>query len=209
RHVEDAGEGLGEQRLAGAGGADEQDVALLELGLVGLLLGGDALVVVVDRNRDDLLGEVLTDDVVVEDRPDLLGLGHLALTLLALLLLVLLGEDVVAEGDALVADVHRRTRDELLDLLLALAAEGAAQISVPGISLGGAHAFAGGVEEGLGRRWRPLVAGSSIIPQGGLGIIAVTARAPSSPSPRGAWPGWRVWPGPRQPNRSVWPCLRP
>src|SRR5665213_3337506 len=35
----------------------------------------------------------------------------------------LVGDDVVAEIDALVADVHARSRDELLDLLLTLRAE--------------------------------------------------------------------------------------
>ena len=42
-----------------------------------------------------------------------------------LLLLDLLGDDVVAQPDALVADVDGRTGDELLHLLLRLAAEGA------------------------------------------------------------------------------------
>src|SRR3712207_8442680 len=39
----------------------------------------------------------------------------------------LLFDDLVAQVDALVADVHAGARDELLDLLLRLAAEGALQ----------------------------------------------------------------------------------
>jgi hypothetical protein len=35
----------------------------------------------------------------------------------------LLADDVVAQLDALIADEHRRARDQLLDLVLALAAE--------------------------------------------------------------------------------------
>ena len=51
RHVEDAGERLREQRLAGAGRADQQDVRLRELDVV--VLGGvvEPLVVVVDGDR--------------------------------------------------------------------------------------------------------------------------------------------------------------
>ena len=70
-HVEDAGEGLGEQRLAGAGRADQQDVRLLELDLVDLVAGVDPLVVVVDGDREDLLGPLLADHVLVERVLDL------------------------------------------------------------------------------------------------------------------------------------------
>ena len=49
RHVQDLGQRLGEEGLAGAGGADEQDVALLQLH-IGVVLEVDALIVVVDRD---------------------------------------------------------------------------------------------------------------------------------------------------------------
>src|SRR6267154_1904432 len=55
-------EGLREQRLAGAGRADEQDVALGQLDVVAaarLLLNLDALVVVVDRDSELFLGPFL------------------------------------------------------------------------------------------------------------------------------------------------------
>ena len=52
RHVQDPGERLGQQRLAAAGGPQQQDVRLLQLDLgVGLARHLDALVVVVDRHR--------------------------------------------------------------------------------------------------------------------------------------------------------------
>ena len=41
----------------------------------------------------------------------------------ALFTLALFGDDVVTQTDALIADVHRRTRDQLADLFLALTAE--------------------------------------------------------------------------------------
>ncbi len=69
RNIEQPGQGLGQQRFAAAGRADEQDVALLELDLiiaVVIELGVDALVVVVDRHGEDPLGAVLADDILVQ-----------------------------------------------------------------------------------------------------------------------------------------------
>ena len=67
---------LRQQRLAAAGGAEQQDVRLAELDVLGADLGVDALVVVVDGDGEDLLGALLPDDVVVEDGLDLGRLGH-------------------------------------------------------------------------------------------------------------------------------------
>src|SRR5690606_33957294 len=67
RHLQDLGERLREQRLAAAGRAEEHDVALPELDIVRRHLGVDALVVVVDRDGEDLLRPLLANDVVVED----------------------------------------------------------------------------------------------------------------------------------------------
>jgi hypothetical protein len=72
-------ERLREQRLAGAGRADQQDVRLGELDVVAaarLLLDLDALVVVVDRDRELLLGLFLADDVLVEELLDFLRDGQ-------------------------------------------------------------------------------------------------------------------------------------
>ena len=124
RHVEDAGQGLRQQGLAAAGGAEQEDVGLLQLDLV---VGGrhlHALVVVVDRHREGALGLFLPDDVVGEDRVDLLGLGQV-LEIESRRRRELLVDDLVAEIDALVADVDARAGYELLDLALALAAEAA------------------------------------------------------------------------------------
>ena len=59
-----------------------------------------------------------------------------------LLFLDLLGDDVVAQADALVADVDGRPSDELLDLLLILSAEGAAEIAARLVAtLAGLHGY--------------------------------------------------------------------
>ena len=71
--VEDPGQGLGEQRLAAAGRAEQQDVRLLQLDLGVLALGRhlDPLVVVVDGDREGALGGLLADHVLLQDLVDL------------------------------------------------------------------------------------------------------------------------------------------
>ncbi len=133
RDLEEPGERLREQRLAAARRPDEHDVRLLELDVgVAVRAGLDPLVVVVHGDRQDLLGAVLTDDVVVQVLVDLTRLRELVEADLGALR-QLLFDDLVAEVDALVADVDAWTRDELLDLLLALPAERALQ-QVPAVT---------------------------------------------------------------------------
>src|SRR5207302_8732708 len=116
--------------LAGAGGPDEEDVRLLQLDVPGVRPRLDPLVVVVDGHGQDLLGPLLADHVLVERGLDLGRLGEAA-DLPRLLLFPLLGDDVIAELDALVADVDGGTGDELADVVLALAAERALERAVP------------------------------------------------------------------------------
>src|SRR5690606_28605161 len=88
--------------------------------------GADALVVVVDGDRERALGGLLTDHVLLEEGEDLLRLRQVEL---ARGFFARFGEalldDLVAQLDAFVADVDAGARDELLHLLLALSAEGA------------------------------------------------------------------------------------
>jgi hypothetical protein len=129
RNVEDLREGLGEERFAAARRTEEEDVALLEL---DVFLGDarvDALVVIVNRDGEDLLRALLADDVLVEDRLYLGGLRDRRGAAVGLLLLHLLRNDVVAEADALVADVDRGPGDELLHFLLRFSAERAVQVT--------------------------------------------------------------------------------
>ena len=125
---EELGEGLGEQGLAGAGRADQQDVRLGELDIrpaLGLLLDLEALVVVVDGDRELLLGPFLADYIFVEE---LLDLGRRRQRRAhAPALAVVVGDDVVADLDTLVADEDRGAGDELPDVVLIFVAERAAQ----------------------------------------------------------------------------------
>jgi hypothetical protein len=130
RHVQHAGECSGQFGLTAAGWTKQQDVGLRQLNLLGLRVlastGLNSLVVVVHRNGELLLRLVLADHVLVKERMDLAwprqlvepnfaGIGEF------------LFDDLVTQLDALVADIHTWTSDELLDLLLRLPAEGTLQ----------------------------------------------------------------------------------
>ena len=70
--IENAGEGLGQQGLADAGGPEQQDVGLVQLDVAVPAAGGvDPLVVVVDRDRQGSLGPLLADHVLVQHVLDL------------------------------------------------------------------------------------------------------------------------------------------
>ena len=100
--------------------------ALLKI-LEGTIAAGlNPLVVVVHRHRERLLGLVLANHVLVDELVDLARLGQLVPGRLGRLRELFL-DDLVAEVDALVADVHTWPGDELLHLLLALSAERALQ----------------------------------------------------------------------------------
>src|SRR6516225_4604601 len=77
---------------------------------------------IVDGDREDLLGVILADHVVVEDLSDLLRRRDVVLRFRQRGLL-LLANDVHAKLDAFVADEHGRAGNELAHLVLALAAE--------------------------------------------------------------------------------------
>ena len=89
----------------------------------------DALVVVVDRDGERPLGLFLRDDVVVQHRVDVPRAGQVVEVELGRSGQLLV-DDLVAEIDALVADVDAGAGDQLLDLSLALPAEAAEKLLV-------------------------------------------------------------------------------
>src|SRR5580704_8229255 len=81
---------------------------------------------IVDSDREHLLGMVLTDDVVVEDFADVLR-GRNTVARFRQRRLALITDDIPAQFDAFVANEDRRSGDELAHLALALAAERAVE----------------------------------------------------------------------------------
>ena len=118
-------------------GPEQQDVRLGDLDVVVLRAMGQPLVVVVHRDREDLLRMVLPDDVVIEDLADLLRRRH-PVARLHEVRLVLLADDIHAQLDAFVADEHGGPGDELPDLVLRLPAERAVKgvLRVAGLAHG-------------------------------------------------------------------------
>jgi hypothetical protein len=66
-HIDDARQRLRQQRLAATGRADQQDVGLGKFDVVVLGRVVEALVMVVNRHREDALGLVLADHILVKD----------------------------------------------------------------------------------------------------------------------------------------------
>src|SRR5262245_40611230 len=86
----------------------------------------EPLVVIVDRDREHLLGVILANHIIIENLADLLWSRN-PVARLHQRGLVLLADDVHAQFDAFIADEDRRSRDQLADLVLALAAERAVE----------------------------------------------------------------------------------
>src|SRR5215813_10199942 len=125
RNRKQLGERLSKKRLARAGRPNEQDVGLCQLDVVPaarLLLDLDPLVVVVDRDGQLLLGSLLADDVLVQELLDFLRRRQRR-SRTAVLETVIVRDDVVADLDALIADKHCGSGDELSDIVLIFIAE--------------------------------------------------------------------------------------
>src|SRR5437588_10011063 len=80
----------------------------------------------VNRDGQALFSFVLTDDVLVQEILNLAGFWKRRARGYRLSLLIV-GNDLVADVNALIADVNRGTGDEFLDFVLRLAAKRAAQ----------------------------------------------------------------------------------
>ncbi len=78
---------------------------------------------VVDRNRQDFLGQLLTDHILVQDRFDFLRRGQLVGLGFTRRLFDLLADDVIAQVNAFIANEHRRPGDQLAHLVLAFPTE--------------------------------------------------------------------------------------
>ena len=125
RNVEAPGQRPGEQRLAATGGADEQDVRLVDVDFRLFFGGHQSLVMAVHRDSQHALGRFLADDVLVELGDNLSRTGDLGEQLLArAAAFALLVENRLAQLDTLAADVDvARSFDQRTDVAIALATE--------------------------------------------------------------------------------------
>ena len=88
----------------------------------------EALVVVVHRHRQDALGRLLTDHILVEQFGDFKGRRQVGLGARDRFdVRSFIADDVVAQVDAFIADEHGRSCDQLFDFVLALSTERAVQ----------------------------------------------------------------------------------
>ena len=104
-------------------GPEQQNVALLQLHVVGTDAGVDTLIVIVHGHRQGFFGRLLADYVLVQDFLNLLRSGYVAEFDINFIV-HLFFNDLVAQLDALVANVNARSGDQLLDLVLPLTAKG-------------------------------------------------------------------------------------
>ena len=111
-HAQHARQRLRQQRLAGSGRPNQKDVGFLNLDVRTTAADFDPLVVLVDRDRQTLLRLVLSDNILVQKTLNLAGLGKRWARRYGLGLLIV-GDDLIADVDALIADVDGRTGNEL------------------------------------------------------------------------------------------------
>ena len=132
-YIEDARQRLRQQRLAAAGGADQQDIRFRQfnVGLAGVV---QALVVVVHGDGEHALGMHLADHVLVEHIADL-ARGRHAVGRFQTGGLGFFPDDVHAQFDTFVTDEDGRTCDQFADFVLTFAAEGTVEcvLAVAGI----------------------------------------------------------------------------
>ncbi len=109
RNVQHPRQRLRQQRLAGTRGPDQQNVGLGQLHLaVALAVHVDALVMVVNRYRQLLLGLVLANHVLVQKGFHLVGLGQMIGCHRRMAVGPVILQNGIAHGNALVANVGPR-----------------------------------------------------------------------------------------------------
>ena len=121
-HIEDPCQRLGQQGLAAARGTDQQDVGFRQFDVAALGRVVQPFVVIVHRDRQNPLGDLLTDHVIVQNVADFLR-GRHPFGAFEARRLGLFTDDIHAKLDAFVTDEHGRAGNQLAHLVLALAAE--------------------------------------------------------------------------------------
>ena len=122
RHVDDTGKRLRQIGLAATGRTNKKNVGFGQFDFIVFRCVGQPFVVVVHRDRENTLGMVLTDDIIIENSHDFLrrrdaftGFHHRGFIFLA--------DDVHAQFDAFIADENSRARNQLANFMLTLPAK--------------------------------------------------------------------------------------
>ena len=142
-HPQHLGQGLSQQSLADTGGAQQQNVGLLQFH-IRTFAAQDALIMVVNGDRQHTLGLILTNDILVQPVLDLsrgqdidiqtihsLHPGTACAAARAAVcfrVLRLIREQIMAQADTLAADVDTGANDHPFHFVLMLAAEAAHQV---------------------------------------------------------------------------------
>ena len=111
-----------QQGFTASRGADEQDIALVDLD-IAIALRLQALVMVVNSYREDLFGRILFDNIFIQHGLYLFRDQKILRT--ADVFFRLLFNDLTAELNAFIADIYGRTGYQLGDLFLVFSTEGA------------------------------------------------------------------------------------
>ena len=128
RNIQHLRHRLGKQRLAAAGRSDQQNVALLQFDIVFHAVQ-NPLVVVVHRNREDLFGPVLSDDILIQICLDLHrfreAVEHHRKSVIAghRFRVKAVPDNAHAHPDAIIADITAVSRNQAVYLALRLPAK--------------------------------------------------------------------------------------
>ena len=94
----------------------------------------DTLVMIVNGHREDFFRPFLADYILVQNIFDSSGLGNLRGPRRPFPF-IFLGNDVIAEFHAFIADINRRTGNEFLDFVLAFSAKGTSKLAASVVTL--------------------------------------------------------------------------
>src|SRR5579885_71387 len=109
RHIEHLGQSVRQKRFAASGRANQQNIGLRQLNIIAPHpVHLNALVVVIDRNRELLFCLVLPNHILIQERAYLGRLRQMWRSCALLRLAAVVFQNGIADGNALIADVRAR-----------------------------------------------------------------------------------------------------
>jgi hypothetical protein len=134
-YVEQTRKRLGQEGLAAARWANQEDVGFLEFDAVDFTAGSDAFVVVVNGDGQNAFGPLLTDGVLIQKVFDFGGFRD-SETLGNPFSGTIFGDNLATKADAFVTDVDVWPGDQFADFIVPLAAEGTSMYITSGAMWG-------------------------------------------------------------------------